>query len=61
MDVTWAWMPAGKNSVTAFTPPITAPVRAAETHESASKRLARESALEAVRATLTNLNKEDSR
>ena len=43
------------------TPPITAPVRAAETHESASKRLARESALEAVRATLTNLKKEASR
>ena len=40
------------------TPPITAPVRAAETHESASKRLARESALEAVRHTLSNLKKE---
>ena len=42
------------------TPPITTR-RVAETHESASKRLARESALEAVRATLTNLKKEDSR
>jgi len=40
------------------TPPITAPVRdAAETHESRSKRLARESALEAGRATLQSLER----
>jgi hypothetical protein len=37
------------------TPPITAP--AAETHESRSKRLARESVLEAGRATLQSLRK----
>lgn len=40
------------------TPQITAP-EVAETHESRSKRLARESALEAVRHTLTTLTKEN--
>jgi len=40
-------------------PPITAP-RAAETHESRSKRLARESALEAVRHTLSLIQGESS-
>lgn len=41
------------------TPQITAPV-VAETHESRSKRLARESALEAMRHTLTTLKGESS-